>query len=225
MAVGAAILLLVAAGCSSLSPKEALDRTAEEPTKDEVVEQLAWDPGDPLPAEDVVDIGGGPYVREPTLHLCGGDFPSEAHRVDGRSRTLFPKNDDDEVIISDPTRIEVVRYEPGFAQKALDELAMAAASCDPNEYTEVGTDEAHRTVIDPEDPALVEGLAPGSFGRTFLVIQQTSLAGEQGLEEMLIAQRRGDLLVVVEGHPVRTPVLAANAAERLAALDPADTGE
>ncbi len=221
----AVALALGASSCATPSPKEIVDRAGSEPTADEVLEGLAYDPGDVLPNEDPIDLGAIRALDEPTLSLCGGDFPSEAHRVDRRTRTVFPKTESGLPVIDDATRIIVTRYEPGQAKLAMDQLAMAAATCDPERYVDEGTDHAHRTIVHAEDPALVEGLAPEAYGRTYQFVQQTSVGGEQALEEMIIAQRRGDLLVIVDGHPVRVPVLAANLADRLAALDPADVGE
>lgn len=148
------------------------------------------------PVPDASALGGNPSLAG----ICGGAFPSEAHRT-----AKYP------VVGLDPKRTPLVESEaisydgPDAAASALQELRAAFAHC-------TGGD---RTVV---APPRVDGLAADA------VVVEYELAG--GLRQEVVAQARGAVVSVLLAEDEATAAHAAQRiATRLAALPPAAVGE
>jgi hypothetical protein len=136
------------------------------------------------PVPDASDLSGNPSLAG----ICGGSFPSEAHRT-----AKYP------VVGLDPQRTPLVESEAisydsaGSAAGALAELRAAFAHCTSGDRTVVA-------------PPRVDGLAADA------VVVEYELAG--GLRQEVVAQARGAVLSVLLGEDEAT---AAHAAQRIAA--------
>jgi hypothetical protein len=147
------------------------------------------------PVPDASDLSGNPSLAG----ICGGTFPSEAHRT-----AKFP------VVGLDPQHTPLVESEAisydgaGSAAAALQELRDAFAHCATGD----------RTVV---PPPRVDHLAADA------VVVEYELAG--GLRQEVVAQARGAVVSVLLAEDEATAARAAQTiAARLAALPAAAVG-
>ena len=226
VAVAAVLSLGALSGCVSLDPVHTVN-SARRATKGghDPLRDLLSKRADLQATEDLYAF---PFAHDPTLDFCGGDFPSEAKRQRQWSVTVLPDAQlvrDGKVGPGDGLIEErSARYQPGGAKVALDELRMAVARCDPDEWIDGGSYGYDRKFDVQAGAPPIAGLPADAIVVPYLQTTGYDL-GDVHQDALLVAMRRGDVLVVVDGDPVRTRVIAEDAAKRLRALAAKDVRE
>lgn len=149
-----------------------------------------------------------------TLDFCGATFRTERERV-ARNQTAISDADGQWAGAS-----EVVRYEPGRAAAALDEVRDAIASCDPDQPADSNVDgvpTAYWTSTPIDDDLLPDVVEDH-------VAVDVTITAEDGTSQRsaFIYQRRGDLLVGTYATATDRAAELANAVGRRLAAAPAD---
>jgi len=240
----AAALAVVAAACSPAGP--APDRTATAtspatgspsapasspasgptggtaPTGDPVaiIESIRIRPADAGADTEVGALSTQVTGAQPTLDLCYGRFGSEAHR---RARRLYSVS---QIEGAELGRNDVVVYDSATAaQQAITEARQAVSGCRPGvprpSTTGDQPDASFGYVVLPA-PA-VSGLTPGAFA----VTETMSPADGQARRATRILQRRGRIVVVLDGYTTADVALALAriCAQRLAAVPAGQAGD
>ena len=200
-------------------PTTAPATTTTDPADDlapsEVVAALASDAHDLAPGEEqhVVAEGQPEAEQEPsTLGYCSAPLVNEDARI---QRLHVALTDGDQVTAT----IDAALYEPGRAMAALRELGATELTCAPGPVPPLrGEGEREPSTWSSEHlaAAVTGGLTDDSWART---VTRTP-AGRPPETTTVIAQRRGDALVVVTApDQARALELAASAADRLAATN------
>lgn len=219
----ALVALLATAGCSGSSDdgsSSAAPDDAAAPTGPVAasLEDLAFDDDDLADGEQPVVPADGTVVSDasPSLAFCGIDLPSEADREE-RARVQVV-----DASYAAVASTEAVRYAPGASATALNELRGAFIDCPEDEPIDVGEGELVTYDAVPIDDAELDGLTSDHVGAD---ITATGADGDAA-SSTIVAQRRGDVLLVVEGtdHD-RVVALATAAGTRLAAADGASVGD
>jgi hypothetical protein len=220
LALGLTLLLAACSGGSTSSSAPSAGTSAEPaPAQAEASAEAAADPATAtdvrtaalavaLRAADLPQgwsvqanpVPDGDLAKNPSLAgICGGEFPSEAHRT-GKHPVAGMNPEGSPAVVS-----ESISYDtPGAALTALAELGDAFASC---------TSEDRTLVQAPR----VEGLSDAA------VVVEYDLAG--GTRQEVIAQARGAVLSVLIAEDESAAAGAARSiAARLAALPAAAVG-
>lgn len=182
------------------------------------LEDLAFAEADLTDAEQFVVPADGTTVSDasPSLEFCQIDLPSEVER-EARHRV--------QVLDAGFTAVattEAVRYPTGGSLRAMTELRGAFMDCPEDEPVDIGEGELVTYDAVPIDDAELAGLARDHVGADI-----TATAADGTVEEStVIAQRRGDVLIVVGGTDHERAVeLATTAGTRLQDADGSAIGD
>lgn len=158
---------------------------------------------------------GDDAVGSVTLDWCGFDFTTEAHR-EARRQVVIGNSSTDYV-----ASIEVVRYRPGYAAKALAEMRKAVTTCPPTkpEASRVAGEPTATYVSRSLPDRVLRSVVPAHLAVTATA---TPTDGSGALHRTFVFQQRGDVLIgVYADAPARAVALANASGRRLAAADPA----
>jgi len=218
--VVAVVLALACAGCSASGGSDGDEQrstTTEDIARDEqaFLAALALDRSDVRRGEEAELIDGGDEVAgQVTLDFCGAAFATESHRLARHQEAILDGTG--EYVGG----TEAVRYEPGQAARAVDEMRDAIASCDPDELSDstVGGVPAMRILSEPIDDSLLPDVADDHVA----IVATASMEDGTQQQGSLIYQRRGDVLIGSYDPGNDRAVELANAAGRRLAAVPAD---
>lgn len=189
-----------------------------------------------LPTEEVLlaseAVTGGAFydsMQQPSMAFCDGDLPSQGRRIEQRAVSVGPdyeqltREEIDETGLGDYVFASATRFEPGQAKVALDELRLAIARCDPETWLQDEElvnrrNEVHATSIE------VDGLPEDHVVTGYTELIDYGPVTED-FEKLLVSFRRGDVVVTIDGAPVRAEVFAEQAATTLASLPATEVGE
>lgn len=182
------------------------------------LEDLAFGEDDLVDGEQFVVPADGTAVSDasPTLEFCQIDLPSEADR-EARHRVQVMDSQFAEIATT-----EAVRYPSGTSAAAINELRDAFTDCPEEEPVDVGEGELVTYSAFPIDEAELGGLASDHVGADVTATTEDGASSESAI----VVQRRGDVLIAVQG-PDRDRViaLATAAGARLEAADGASVGD
>lgn len=189
-----------------------------------------------LPTEEVLlaseAVRGGAFydsMQQPSMAFCDGDLPSQGRRIEQRAVSVGPdyeqlsREEINATGLGDHVFASATRFEPGQAKVALDELRMAVARCDPETWLQDEElvnrrNEVHSTSV------VVDGLPEDHVVTAYTELIDHGPVTEE-FEKLLVSFRRGDVVVTIDGAPVRAEVFAEQAASRLAELPADEVGE
>lgn len=182
------------------------------------LEDLAFDEGDLADGEQAVVPADGTSVSDasPTLAFCQIELPTEAER---QARHRVQILDDGHAGVA---TTEAVRYPTGASSTAINELRSAFMDCPEDEPVDIGEGELVTYDAMPIYEPELDGLARDHVGADI-----TATAADGTVEEStVVVQRRGDVLIAVQGTDhERVVELATDAGRRLQAADGAVVGD
>lgn len=227
---GLVVVTFLLAGCSSGSSSDGGDGS---PVPDDGA-SAATEPGTAAPSSDLAalafsldDLADGEQHVEPvdsttvsegsyTMQFCDFPMPSEAARLE---RSQVQVLDDGFAAVAST---EAVRYEPDTAIAAMNEIRTAFIDCPEDEAVDNGEGDLVTYTAMPIDEAELADLTSDHVGAE---ITATDADGEV-TTSVLIFQRRGDVIIAIEGPDRDRALELANAAgARLAAAEGSEVGD